>query len=72
MANQPILGSVEWMNQSMRTVHPVYDSKPKKNFSALTATYTPIANHALTDNNGVVLTNKPVTYTLINHLVRWM
>lgn len=72
MPKQPILGSVEWMNQSMRTVHPVYDAKPKKNFSALTSTYTPFANHFLTDNNGVVLTNKLIAYTIVDHLVRWM
>lgn len=72
MANQPILGSVEWMNQSMRTVNPVYDAKPIKNFAALTSTYTPFTNHLLTDNNGVVLTNKLITYTIKNHLVRWM
>ncbi len=25
MAKQPILGSLEWMNYNMRSVHPVYD-----------------------------------------------
>lgn len=67
-----IPGNIGWMKQSMRTVIPVYDARPVKNFSALTSTYTPFANHLLTDNNGVVLTNKPITYTVRNRLVRWM
>lgn len=100
---QPILGSVEWMRQSMATVHPVFSASIKNtNQSGLCAgtpilpiltddsqnikltddsgavfltseTYVQVGPiHILTDNNGVILTNKLPTSTVVNRLVRWM
>ncbi len=70
---QPILGSLAWMNQSMRTVNAVNDVRIKQtNMIGLTNNSATHGFLILTDNNGIVLTTKMPTRTVVNKLVRWI
>lgn len=70
MANQPILGSLEWMTYTTRSVHPVYDG------SQLSQTgffLTSEGGVTLTADDGVtVLTSDDFSQTIIGRLVRWI
>lgn len=65
---QPILGSLEWMNYTMHSVHPVYSA-------AQTTTYTALTDEnvvVLTDESGTILTDTPATTVVGLTLIRWM
>lgn len=65
MSDQPILGSVAWMNYTMAKVNPVYDTSP--------------GTVVLTNQSGTILTSDDGTFQLtpdvqavVTRLVRWI
>lgn len=70
MADQPVLGSLAWMNYTMRSVHPVYDGSQLAQAGFILASDSGITLTA--DDGTTVLTTEDFSQTVIGQLVRWI